>query len=320
MQEIAILLSSLAGVATAFAAQKRPKNKTQIHSLGASSHVKSQIRSLSIEKDILAKTISRLHQQDTGYSKIQQDRLLTKYQHRMGMVLAELEKLEQSSQHPDLGAVGDSLITLMDQKLSKLDSRLEELSAKISIVKTKDVDNKKSEAKDRIPAKTSFNFTKPAVADIQPAVADIQPAVADIQPAVADIQPAVADIQPAVADIQPSSKQQFELTTLTSIPNLPKTPPLQKESENHMIDVKDDRIKQEKEEMSIVLPVQSEYKIPESFRDVAQPTTKPLQKQDNNTLSTMPSDGEADEDSEDLDKIKDNIKKIMNKLDQAEVE
>ena len=55
MQEIAILLSSLAGVATAAVVRNIPRNKTQLLSLGASSHIKSQIRTLNIEKDILTK-------------------------------------------------------------------------------------------------------------------------------------------------------------------------------------------------------------------------------------------------------------------------
>ena len=55
MQEIAIILSSLAGVATAAAARKMPRNKTQLLSLGASSHIKSQINSLKIEKTFLQK-------------------------------------------------------------------------------------------------------------------------------------------------------------------------------------------------------------------------------------------------------------------------
>ena len=131
MQEFAILLSSLAGVATAAAVRKMPRNKTKLLSLGASSHIKSQINQLKIEKDILTKTISRLYQADSEYSKIQRDKLLLKYQHQLGIVLAKLEKLEQASHHPDLGPVGDGLITLMDQKLSKLDDRLYELSSKI---------------------------------------------------------------------------------------------------------------------------------------------------------------------------------------------
>ena len=133
MQEIAIILSSLAGVATAAAVRKSPKNKTQLLSIGASSHIKNQITSLKIEKDILTKTISRLYQYDSDLTKIQQDKLLLKYQHQLGIILARLEKLEDASKHPDLGPVGDGLITLMDQKLSKLDDRLYELSSKLTV-------------------------------------------------------------------------------------------------------------------------------------------------------------------------------------------
>ena len=132
MQEIALLLSSIAGVATAVAVRRVPRDKNQLLSLGASSHIKSQINSLKIEKDILTKTISRLYQTDDKFSKIQKDKLLLKYQHQLGIILAKLEKLEDASKHPDLGPVGDGLISLMDQKLSNLDDRLYELSSKIS--------------------------------------------------------------------------------------------------------------------------------------------------------------------------------------------
>jgi len=135
MQEIVLILSSLAGVATAVAARKIPRGKNQLLSLGASSHIKSQVNTLKIEKDILTKTITRLYQTSSEFSKIQKDKLLLKYQHQLGIVLAKLEKLEQASKHPDLGPVGDGLITLMDQKLSKLDDRLYELSSKITSAK-----------------------------------------------------------------------------------------------------------------------------------------------------------------------------------------
>ena len=70
---------------------------------------------LKIEKDILTKTISRLYQADAEFSKIQKDKLLIKYQHQLGIILAKLEKLEQASNHPDLGPVGDGLITSLVQ-------------------------------------------------------------------------------------------------------------------------------------------------------------------------------------------------------------
>ena len=71
MQEIVLILSSIAGVATAAAVRKIPRDKSQLLSLGASSHIKNQINSLKIEKDILTKTISRLYQSEDEFSKIQ---------------------------------------------------------------------------------------------------------------------------------------------------------------------------------------------------------------------------------------------------------
>ena len=152
MLEIApLILSSLAGVATAAAVRKAPRNKNQLLSLGASSHIKNQLNSLKIEKEILTKTISRLYQADEEFSKIQKDKLLLKYQHQLGIILAKIEKLDQASKHPDLGPVGDGLITLMDQKLSKLDDRLYEISSRIA--KTEKISNEselKKEVKQEI--------------------------------------------------------------------------------------------------------------------------------------------------------------------------
>ena len=151
MQEIVLILSSIAGVATAVAARKMPRGKKQLLSLGASSHIKSQINTLKIEKDILTKTITRLYQVDSEFSKIQKDKLLLRYQHQLGIVLAKLEKLEQASKHPDLGPVGDGLITLMDQKLSKLDDRLYEISSKMKSAKIETPEIKRN--KERIKTK-----------------------------------------------------------------------------------------------------------------------------------------------------------------------
>ena len=133
MQEIMLFLSSVAGIATAAAIRKIPKNRKPILTVGASSQIKNQIGTLKIEKEILSKTISRLYQHEAGLDKIQRDRLLIRYQHQLGIVLAKIEKLEAASKHPDLGPVGDGLITLMDQKLSQLDQRLYELTSKITV-------------------------------------------------------------------------------------------------------------------------------------------------------------------------------------------
>ena len=192
MQEIVLILSSIAGVATAAAVRKIPRDKNQLLSLGASSHIKNQINSLKIEKDILTKTISRLYQSEDEFSKIQKSKLLLKYQHQLGIILAKLEKLEQASNHPDLGPVGDGLISLMDQKLSKLDDRLYDLSSKISNSKvhTTEIKHEKEQMKQQMSKsiKETFNFEKPKETKIDP-----------------------------IAIPPTKSRQSFELTTLTNI-------------------------------------------------------------------------------------------------------
>ena len=204
MQEIVLILSSLAGVATAVAVRKMPRDKNQLLTLGASSQIKNQINLLKIEKDILTKTISRLYQSEDEFSKIQKNKLLLKYQHQLGIILAKLEKLEQASNHPDLGPVGDGLISLMDQKLSKLDDRLYELSTKISNskIQTPEIKQEKEEIKKQISKsiKDTFNFEKPKEGKINPIT------------------------------IPPTKpRQSFELTTLTNISKTePKFPSFEK--------------------------------------------------------------------------------------------
>jgi len=324
MQEIVIILSSLVGVATAAAVRKMPRDRNQLLSLGASSHIKSQITTLKIEKDILTKTISRLYQTDSEFSKIQKDKLLLKYQHQLGIILARLEKLEQASKHPDLGPVGDGLITLMDQKLSKLDDRLYELSSKmistkVETPKIKEAEVKKQEPKQNVKKsfKDTLNFEKPKETKMEP-----------------------------IAIPPTRSRQSFELTTLTNISrNNSKFQLFEEESKQQIVNLppQPKRIQSEiikpKEEIiqEIIQPKQKvEDKIeiiqsvaprpglveikPDIDKEVAKITEhkalpEPEQKPKPTTL-----DDDFDDDVDDLDKIKGNIMKVLSKLDQAEVE
>ena len=306
MQEIAIILSSLAGVATAAAARKMPRNKTQLLSLGASSHIKSRINSLKIEKDILTKTISRLYQTDADFPKIQRDKLLLKYQHQLGIVLARLEKLEDASHHPDLGPIGDGLITLMDQKLSKLDDRLYELSSKIVNVSIpeikKEVSESMSEAK---PSKKVFNFEKPKETKLDPIIIP-----------------------------QASSRQSFELTTLTSFSNRePKFQIFEKPIEPKVEIIREMIQPKEKIIREIIQPkIEDKIEIIQSV--IAKPEIKLETKPDINEEvakitehKALPEpkksnilDDDFDEDTDDLDKIKGEIMKVLSKIEQAEVE
>ena len=316
MQEIAIILSSIAGVATAAAVRRNPKNKTQLLSIGASAHIKSQINSLKIEKDILTKTISRLYQSDSDVTKIQRDKLLIKYQHQLGVILAKLEKLEDASKHPDLGPVGDGLITLMDQKLSKLDDRLYELSSKISTASitvpeikkeqspkveiTEKNPQPKRESKIESKIKNTFNFEKPSPVKSEPVI-----------------------IPPT------KTRQSFELTTLTRFSKKePKFPLIEKQ-----IPVKEEIVEKviapkAQIQKKIVAPAQSPKAeiILESKPDLEKEMEKitkfkalpePKKEKLNQELNL---EEDFDDDSDDIDKIKGEIMSVLSKLDQAEVE
>ena len=319
MQEIALILSSLAGVATAAAVRKMPRDKNQLLSLGASSHIKSQINALKIEKDILTKTISRLYQADSEFSKIQKDKLLLKYQHQLGIVLAKLEKLEQASKHPDLGPVGDGLITLMDQKLSKLDDRLYELSSKMSTAKVetpkvKEPEVKKEKKQSANSFTNTFNFEKPKAEPIT---------------------------IPAT-----KSRQSFELATLTNVSRKePKFPLFEKEEkpiqkpmpqpktiQTELIKPKEEIVKQvvqpkpkveDKIEIIQAATAKPEPKLetkPDINKEVAKITEhKALPEPEVQKTEPISADN-LDDDTDDLDKIKGDIMKVLSKLDQAEVE
>ena len=331
MQELVLILSSLAGVATAAAVRKMPKNKNQLLSLGASSHIKNQINTLKIEKDILTKTISRLYQGDSEFSKIQKDKLLLKYQNQLGIILAKIEKLEQASNHPDLGPVGDGLITLMDQKLSKLDDRLYELSSKMVSTKTENINAKESEikkqeTKEKIShsIKNEFNFDKPKQTISESKENDPK---------------------------STKAKRSFELTTLTNISRKePRFDLIQNEEPkpkmiNQMPEpklIQSELIKPEKETVSEI--VQSKPKVEDKIEIVQSVMSKPAKTVENKPditkevakiteykalpeppqqqkpKPTTSIEDDFDDESDDLDKIKGDIMRVLSKLDQAEVE
>ena len=93
--------------------------------------VKNESNSLIIERDILTKSISRLYQQDPQLTKIQQDKLLTKYQYQLRVVNEKIENLE-SKKEPDVSSAKDQSFKEMDQKLSRIEKRLQELTTKFT--------------------------------------------------------------------------------------------------------------------------------------------------------------------------------------------
>jgi hypothetical protein len=93
---------------------------------------KNEANSLIIERDILIKTIFRVYQQGSNLTKIQRDKLLTRYQHQLGVIVSKLEELGNAMRNTDTNHSDKGLFAAMEQKLSRIDERLENMSSQIT--------------------------------------------------------------------------------------------------------------------------------------------------------------------------------------------
>jgi hypothetical protein len=260
----------------------KSKNKLQTPTIGANIHIVSQLQSLQIEKDILTKTIARLYQNESDLTKIQKDRLLLKYQHQLGVIITRIEKLENASKHPDLGPLGDGLITLMDQKLSQLDQRLYELTSKIEVAQTQnDVQIKKNnknsnEIKNKVEEKSKPLFEKP------------------------------------VEEFVNKGSKKFEITTLTSLPKL--DPVKQSKYDQMLSQLSSDVITPPP--MKPKIQESPKIETPEILHD----NTIPVIEEKLEPVVELPEGSEIDDEDDDIEQIKSKILKTLSKIEQAEVD
>ena len=273
----------------------KSKNKLQTPSIGSNSQIVSQLHALEIEKDILTKTIARLYQNETDLTKIQKDRLLLKYQHQLGVVITRIEKLENASKHPDLGPLGDGLITLMDQKLSQLDQRLYELTSKIQVAQTEnDAHNKKKNKKiSETEVKSKPIFEKP------------------------------------IEEYANKRSDKFEITTLTSLPKL--DPVKQSKYDEMLSQLSSDvitpppmkpKIYEEQKIETVEIKEQNIMPVIENKPEpIVQQVPEPVIQQVTKPIVELPEEEDLDDDDDDdLNKIKTKIMETMSKIEQAEVD
>ena len=271
----------------------KSKNKLQTPTIGANIHIVSQLQSLQIEKDILTKTIARLYQNESDLTKIQKDRLLLRYQHQLGVIITRIEKLENASKHPDLGPLGDGLITLMDQKLSQLDQRLYELTSKIEVAQTQnDVqikkNNKNSNGIGNKEDKSKAVFEKPIVEFVN------------------------------------KSSKKFEITTLTSLPKL--DPVKQSKYDQMLSQLSSDVITpppmkpKMQENPKIETPEIKEQSVIPVTKDDPEHVVKPILNEMPKPIVELPEESEIDDEDDDIEQIKSKILKTLSKIEQAEVD
>lgn len=304
MEEIAVVLSSLAGACTAVALDRIPKIKHNSQTPSVNLALENQLQSLGTEKEILTKTIARLHQQDSDLSRIYKDKLLIRYQHELGTVIAKIEKLEAASKYPDLGPIGDSLISLMDNKLSQLDKRLHEISTKI--VPSTSVPTKQQDTAREI------SHEKPQIKKIE-AGTEIQKDKHQM-------------LLPPIETLTPQRHRSVELSTLTEITNkIPEFPAELIKPSSEANQILEDAIKAKtivKE--SIIVPpgavIQSTKEEISALDLKSESLHEPEKKVQLPAPIKIPEEEKLDDDDKDLDKIKSEIMKALSKLEQVEVE
>ena len=119
--------------------------------------IKNEVNSLIIERDILTKTIFRVYQQDSHLTKIQRDKLLTRYQHQLAVVVTKIEELGNAMRNTGINPLDEGLFAAMEQKLSSMDERLQEISSKIT------PSNKRAERQVQKNTQTSIQKNKKKV-------------------------------------------------------------------------------------------------------------------------------------------------------------
>ena len=315
MEEIAIIFSSLAGACTAVALDKVPKIKRTKQTPTINSAIANQLHSLRMEKEILSKTITRLHQQESDVTRIQKDKLLLRYQHQLGIVITKIEKLEAVSRYPDFGPVGDSLISLMDNRLSQLDQRLYEISSKITVNTTtqpKQVERSVETIQENLQAKK------------------IEPKL-EIQKEKIEVQEERSEWLPAIEVPTNEKHRTVELSTLTEITNkVPQFPaefirPAQVEPQIPQRAIEPVIIEEPiKIEEVIIVPQSSIQNAKEEIQlEIPKPELVQLEPEKKIHLPAaikIPEEEKLEDDDKDLDKIKSEIMKALSKLEQVEVE
>ena len=318
MEEIALVLSSLAGACTAVAMDKVPKIKRNKQTLTVNAAIENQLQSLKMEKEILTKTVARLHQQESAVSGIQKDKLLIRYQHQLGTVIAKIEKIEAVSKYPDLGPLGDSIISLMDNRLTQLDQRLHEISSKISV-------NSITQPK-QVEKPTEPILEKPQIKKIETKL-EAQKEKIEAQKEKIEFEERTPTFLPAIEIPIPEKHRTVELSTLTEITNkIPEFPadlirPTKVETHIIQEEIKSNIVIEE----PILVPQPIIQSPKEEIVMIELPKPEVVQQEPEKKIQLptpmkIPEEEKLEDDDKDLDKIKSEIMKALSKLEQVEVE
>ena len=278
---------------------------------------KNEVNSLIIERDILTKTIFRVYQQDSNLTKIQRDKLLTRYQHQLAVVVTKIEEIGKAVRHTGTNPLDEGLFAAMEQKLSTMDERLQEISSKITTSK------KQTERQTRKPK------------------SNLQPSI---------LKHKKQSVYQSDMRLDPDHHLPLEITTLTQVPSelpeffrrkfKPSVSKIQYVESND--NEKVEKIEEDMTEVKVMHSNVCEY--PDcnnpkfSNKHCSVHTGSNVKKSDNNEkeiilsgleveksekitkAEEISSDDNVEEDDDDLGELKKRIEQSLSNLDQAEVE
>ena len=278
---------------------------------------KNEVNSLIIERDILTKTIFRVYQQDSNLTKIQRDKLLTRYQHQLAVVVTKIEEIGKAVRHTGTNPLDEGLFAAMEQKLSTMDERLQEISSKITTSK------KQTERQTRKPK------------------SNLQPSI---------LKHKKKSVYQSDMRLDPDNHLPLEITTLTQVPSelpeffrrkfKPSVSKIQYVESND--NEKVEKIEEDMTEVKVMHSNVCEY--PDcnnpkfSNKHCSVHTGSNVKKSDNNEkeiilsgleveksekitkAEEISSDDNVEEDDDDLGELKKRIEQSLSNLDQAEVE
>jgi len=270
---------------------------------------RNEANSLIIERDILTKTIFRVYQKDSNLTKIQRDKLLTRYQHQLAVVVTKIEEIGNAMRNTGTNHSDEGLFVAMEQKLSRIDEKVQEMSSKITTPKKQtyrqqsSVQKKKKKSVYRSDMKLDSNNHMPLEITTLTQVPTELPEFfrKELKPSVSKIQHVEpSDNEKAVKIVENVSEVKVTQSNVCEYPDC--TNP--KFSNKHCSVHTDPNAKESTNiEKKVVLSGLEVEKVPQAKID-----------------DGLPDDSNLEDDDVDVSEITKRIEKSLSSLDQAEVE
>jgi hypothetical protein len=130
--EIAIIAgTSVAGALSAAFIEKLSRSKGSKRQPRPSGAARAELLSVLFEKNLAAEAITRVYEasQEGRIDRLERDRLLLKYKQQLDSLNQKVTVLQPAADFADISELRDNLVSLLENKISALDKRLQEIKS-----------------------------------------------------------------------------------------------------------------------------------------------------------------------------------------------